>query len=217
MTKFLFLDIETTGLNPEECDVTQIAAIMTDETGMPMDELNVYVSLPEGKTVPPMITELTGIDDALLAEKGVSKGEAAEMLKRMWDMDTVVVAQYAPFDLPFLEKHGFFYEGVGLPFICTRTMSYYLRPGKRASLKDLAHVYGVNNPAAHDAINDARTTKDVFFAMLSDAGMSAIEGLMMFEGVVGERRDRPVEHTPLTTRAKVIFGREPLKYDVTFT
>lgn len=215
MTKFLFLDIETTGFNPDYDYITQIAGVLTDMNGKPLKHDNMYMSLPEGELMPTKAMRLTGITDELLEEKGISHDEAAEKLNELIDDDTIVVAHYAPFDLHFIEhyfKNTMPY--VGLPFIDTRTMSYYLRPGKKASLKDLTQSYGIVNERAHNALYDAGATKEVFYAMLKDAGMAPMEALMMFENLVGEKEDRPCDYYPKMTRATLIFGDEavPLEY-----
>jgi DNA polymerase III epsilon subunit-like protein len=209
MIKFLFLDIETTGFNPDYDFITQIAGILTDENGKALKVENFYLKLPEGELMPSKAMRLTGITDELLAEKGVTMEEAAVKLNALVDDETVVVAHYAPFDLHFIEH----YFSNALDFICTRTMSYYLRPGKKASLRDVCVAYGVVNENAHNALYDAKATQEVFFTMLSDALMTTAEGLMMFENVVGELEDKPCDYYPMLTRARLICrDGEPVEY-----
>lgn len=209
MTKFLFLDIETTGFNPEYDFITQIAGVLTDIDGNMLKYDNMYLSLPEGELMPSKAMRLTGITDELLAEKGISIEEAESRLDDLIDNNTFVVAHYAPFDLYFIES----FLDVVPDFIDTRTMSYYLRPGKKASLKDLTQAYGIVNDRAHNALYDAGATKEVFFAMLKDAGMAPMEAVMMFEGLVGEKEDRPCDYYPVMTRAKLTFGDEAVPLD----
>ncbi|MCQ2447800.1 MAG: 3'-5' exonuclease, partial [Oscillibacter sp.] len=75
--RLIIFDTETTGIAFEKDRIIEIGAVAVEETGE-ADSLNCFIRLPEGKTLPPFITELTGITDEDLLHEGISDKEAAE-------------------------------------------------------------------------------------------------------------------------------------------
>lgn len=77
---------------------------MALEGGAEADSLDVLVRLPEGQTLPPFITDLTGITDAQLLSEGVEQDAAEEAFCRLLDgAERPLLAAYnAQFDLNFL-------------------------------------------------------------------------------------------------------------------
>ena len=66
MKKAIFLDIETTGFSRDWDCIIELAAICVNlETGKTIDEFHSY--LKPNKKIPAKITELTGIDDFMVA------------------------------------------------------------------------------------------------------------------------------------------------------
>ena len=62
---FVFFDIETTGLSPLNCEITEIGAVRM-KSGKLIDEFNMLVN--PGVHIPENITELTGISDETIAD-----------------------------------------------------------------------------------------------------------------------------------------------------
>lgn len=186
---YVFLDLETTGLYADEHFITEVAAVKTDEHGEILAEAQSYVLLPEGEEVPAHITELTGITDAMLAEKGAPVSEVMLDLQAFIG-DAIVVAHFAPFDLSFVERH-FKVKN----FMDTRSMVYTVRPLDAASLKNLTDFYGITLENHHSALYDARALKEVFFRLKSDLA----ESTDLLLNAVGSRRDRLVNYYPSST------------------
>jgi len=204
LIQYVFLDLETTGLDAETSFVTEIAAVRTDAHGEVLAEFQTMVSLPHGETVPEFIVGYTGITDEML-EGAPGQEYAMIMLRDFIDYDadgvqTIVVAQYAPFDLSFIEKH-FTVEH----FFDTRTMSYELFPGQKASLKDLTARYGIEQAEAHRALSDARDTAEVFHEMRQDMELSQFVSLL---NVVGTRPDREPKVLPKATLYVKDYGEK---------
>ena len=63
---FVVFDIETTGLSPKECKITEIGAIKI-EHGEITDKFSQLIN--PGVPIPPNITDLTGITDEMVADK----------------------------------------------------------------------------------------------------------------------------------------------------
>lgn len=91
------IDFETTGLSPDQGDrSTEIAAVIV-QNGKVVDR---YQSLMNaGVRIPPFITELTGITDAMIRQAP----PAAEVMRAVADFvdDTPLVAHNASFDRRF--------------------------------------------------------------------------------------------------------------------
>lgn len=68
MKNYVVFDFETTGFSAENDHVTQMAALKVQE-GKEPELYTAYVKVPV--PIPEKITELTGITDAILAEKGL--------------------------------------------------------------------------------------------------------------------------------------------------
>lgn len=201
--KYAFIDIETTGLDPTKNHITEISAVRTDENGEVEATFSTLVKLPHGEYVPEFITKLTGIDDDMLDKDGVPIEDALTSFA-MFVQDATVVAQFAPFDFSFLEQYGAFDK-----FYDTRTMSYYLDPVAKASLKDLAARYGFEMDAHHRALSDAITARDIFFAMKRVIESSTDkDAFAKLSNTVGASFQRKLHYIPAHTKQVVEFHED---------
>ena len=98
----VFFDTETTGLDPKENRVIELAMIRVNKEGIAEKTYDRFVKIPEGDgNVPERITQLTGITDADLLE-GVEEKEMAEAFSEFLEGKTLLVAHNAQFDLNFI-------------------------------------------------------------------------------------------------------------------
>ena len=74
--RIIIFDTETTGVEPERECIIELGAVAL-EAGAETSCFNRLIRLPEGRSLPPFIVELTGITEAQLAAEGVSQNEAA--------------------------------------------------------------------------------------------------------------------------------------------
>jgi len=159
MKLYTVLDLETTGLDPQKEQITQISAIKYTEKGVEVGRFSTYVTLTNGRKpskYSPHVTEelcATGMDE-----------ETAVLFLDQFINGSIMVIQYAPFDLGFLHwKHP---DGDSIEnfydFICTRTLSKVAFPEENPSLGPTAERLGIENPKHHDAINDCKVTWKVF-------------------------------------------------------
>nr|MCS5671884.1 exonuclease domain-containing protein [Acidimicrobiales bacterium] len=94
---FCIVDLETTGISPAECSITEIAAVKLRGG----ECLGTFQSLVDpGCGIPPSITVLTGITSAML----VDAPRIAKVLPSLLEFlgDAVVVGHNVRFDLAFL-------------------------------------------------------------------------------------------------------------------
>ena len=75
--RIVIFDTETTGIDFDTDRIIELGGVAIEERGE-VDSLNCLIRLPEGKTLPPFIVDLTGITDEELAQNGVSEETARE-------------------------------------------------------------------------------------------------------------------------------------------
>lgn len=154
---YVVIDFETTGLSHLTDDVIEIAAVKLDENFKETASFQTFVQLDQQTEVSEFITGLTGIttEDA---QSGMTKGGAFAMLQSFIGY-SVVVAQWAPFDLAFLKtKSG------GLApreFICTKSLTSMVDPDESSSLGPTCRRLGIELLDAHRALADARATGEI--------------------------------------------------------
>ena len=101
--RVLVLDTETTGLDARQERVIELALLSVQidgASGLPVGPVEVYESFEDpGKPIPPAITEITGIDDAMVRGQRADDARVAQLVQAA----DLVVAHNAAFDRPFVE------------------------------------------------------------------------------------------------------------------
>lgn len=182
--RYFVLDTETTGLNPEQHRIIEVALIELDPTTK--EPIGHWSSLvrPEDGVVDPEALRVNGISpeeiQAAPPEKDVVDYLASQLLP-----DALIVAHHAPFDLSFL-AHTFSrheYPSWQGDFICTRTAFGILVPGKPRSLHNVAEYFGISIIDRHRALGDAKVTAEVFriLAGLADEKGIDLRNLLLYD------------------------------------
>jgi DNA polymerase III alpha subunit (gram-positive type) len=159
--QFVFLDFETTGLDPSRCRVIEIGALRMDIEGVVHDRFSCLVSY-DGE-LPNQITDLTGITDALLRQEGIPSRHAFEGLRAFMG-NTQCVAFNADFDRAFLEReiayHGL--KPMVNQFRCALAAARDAWPVFRShALSALCTFLNIER-TAHRALSDASAGAQVF-------------------------------------------------------
>ena len=172
--RIVIFDTETTGIEFETDRIIELGAVSL-EGGAEVDSLNVLIRLPEGQTLPPFITELTGITDAQLLSEGVEQAEAVEAFCRLLEgaERPLLVAYNAQFDLNFLYHFLRPYNRVGVlraPRFLDALTVYKDRRDYPHKLHNAIDAYGLNDVAvnSHRAVDDARATVLLLEAMAGE-------------------------------------------------
>ena len=152
--EYVVFDLETTGLNPRYCGITEIGAVRL-RCGEIVDTFSTFVN-PE-QSISPQITDITGITDEMVKD-APKMGEALEMFK-FYIGDKPLAAHNAPFDMSFIKKHG---EDNGIRFDnpCLDTVGLLKRTfpnHKSYSLGNLAADFNIKL-RHHRALDDAECT-----------------------------------------------------------
>lgn len=171
--RLVVFDTETTGFNPQKEKIIELGAVAAGPEGE-LGRMDALLSLPEGRTLPPFIVELTGITDAQLASEGVTGPKAAaEFRKLLEGAEHPLLAAYnAQFDLNFLFH---FLDACGMTdllrscrFLDVLTV-YRDRRDYPHKLCDAIQAYGL----AEQAVNSHRADDDAWAAFRLLEAMAA--------------------------------------------
>ncbi len=173
---FCVLDLETTGGSAATCEITEIGAVKFvggEEVGRFQTLVN------PGVPIPPYITVLTGLTQAMVVE-APKIGEALPSFLEFLG-DAVVVGHNVRFDLSFLNAAA---ERLGygrLPHRSADTVALARRllrsEVRNLKLSTLAAYFRSPVAPIHRALDDARATAHVFWALLERAGTLGVSHL----------------------------------------
>lgn len=100
------LDTETTGINFKTDKIIELSAVrIVSENGIikVTHELDEFIKLPDGMTIPPEIVELTGITNEMLINEGNTSDYVCKKFLEMFTDDKILVVAYnAQFDMNFI-------------------------------------------------------------------------------------------------------------------
>ena len=194
---FVVVDLETTGLSPEQASILEIGAVRVARLAAGR-EFQTLVRPPA--PLSRAIADLTGIDDAMVADAPPPK-DALRAFHRWFGRGGAApfVAHNARFDAGFvaraLERHGL--PPLRVPVLCTQRLARRLLPEVgRFNLDSLCAHCGIGNRARHRALGDARATAALFVELLAIA--QEREGV----ATVGELLDLQTRPTPRRKRRR---------------
>ncbi len=173
---FCVLDLETTGATAADCEITEIGAVkyLGGELAGTFQTL-----VNPGSEIPPYITVLTGITQSMVVE-APSIGEALPTFLEFIG-DAVIVGHNVRFDLSFLNAAA---ERLGygrLPNRSVDTLGLSRRlvrsEVRNLKLSSLAAHFRAPHPPTHRALDDAKATAHVFWALLERAGTIGVTHL----------------------------------------
>lgn len=170
---FVVVDVETTGGSPTSGSLTEVAAA-TYRGGELLGTYRTFVR-PDGR-IPPFITDLTGIDDAMV----VDAPRAGEMLPSFLEFvgRSVVVGHNLRFDLSFLD-HALLSSGrerLANQTVDTLALARRLVGDQvdNCQLGTLAASLDLPHRPSHRALSDVLATGDLLHTMLERAGSFGI-------------------------------------------
>ena len=163
---FIVFDLETTGLNPANEEITEIAAVRMVE-GEIRDSFQTYVN--PHKPIPAEITELTGISDEIVADAPDLDEAVPKFLAWAGEGQYPLVAHNAGFDMGFL-RTACKRLGIEREFtsIDTLEMSRLMLPHlHKFKLNILAKELQVGPFEHHRASEDAAVLGRIFVKLLA--------------------------------------------------
>ena len=169
--RIVVFDTETTGLEFDLDEIIELGAVSLTAEGE-ADSMNALIRLSPGKSLPPFITDLTGITPEQLEQEGVSKAEAWTAFCRLFEgvERPLLVAYNAQFDLNFMYHFLRPFGCVGVlkaPRFLDALTVYKDRRDYPHKLEHAIVAYGLEDAAvnSHRAVDDARATVRVLEAM----------------------------------------------------
>ncbi len=170
MSSIVAVDIETTGLNPDEDSIIEIGAVKFNGRRVE-DEWSSLIN--PRRPIPSFITQLTGINNNMVRNAPHLQEVMAEFIAFCGEMP--VLGHNVSFDLSFLNRAGALKQNIGID---SYELAAVLMPtASRYSLSSLAAQLNVLLPATHRALDDARATHAVFLALAGKARALPIETL----------------------------------------
>ncbi|MDD5382773.1 MAG: 3'-5' exonuclease [Candidatus Margulisbacteria bacterium] len=170
--EYVIVDVETTGLEPAQSELTEIGALKI-KAGEIKD---IFSSLIRPKNpIPPEITRLTGIDDAMVKDFP-GAGPILEKFS-LFAGPNIIIAHNTDFDVPFLKHHLKQTSGRELnnETICTLKTSRLLLPNlPNHKLHTIAQHFGLTAQNRHRAMGDVELTFQIwlkFIDLLKDKGI----------------------------------------------
>ena len=165
----IFLDTETTGLDPNQGHrIIEIAAIEIQNRQQTNNRFHAYLN-PE-RDIDPAAQEVHGISMEFLQDKPFFIDISEEFLSFIGDAEVII--HNAPFDVGFINMElgkigDKKIEECCLEITDSLKLAKEIRPGQRNSLDSLCRAYGINNSqrSLHGALLDAELLGEVFLAM----------------------------------------------------
>jgi DNA polymerase III subunit epsilon len=173
---FCILDLETTGGSPKDCAITEIGAVKYRGGEL----LGTFQTLVDpGLPIPPLITILTGITEAMVIEAP----EIATALPTFLEFigDAVIVGHNIRFDVSFLNAAA---SRLGYPPLSNDTVDtaglgrrLVREEVRNLRLQTLAAHFRSPVTPIHRALDDARATAHVLHGLLERAGSLGVTNL----------------------------------------
>jgi DNA polymerase-3 subunit epsilon len=169
-TTFVVVDLETTGGAPDGGGITEIGAVKVRGG----EELGVLATLVNpGVPIPPFITVLTGITQAMLVPAPPIEQVLPSFLEFI--SDAVLVAHNAPYDVGFLKAacaaHGYRWPNprvLDTAALARRVLTRDEVPNRK--LGTLAAYFRTATQPTHRALDDAKATVDVLHGLIARLG-----------------------------------------------
>ena len=190
-TTFVVLDLETSGGSPKAgAGITEIGAVKI-RGGEVIGKFQTFIN-PE-TPIPPFITVLTGITDAMVIAAPKITEAFPTLLEFLGsDSETVFVAHNAPFDLGFLKAAAAThkYPWPKYPVIDTAKLARQVLSKDEVincKLGTLAKFFNATVSPTHRALDDALATVDVLHGLigrLGNLGVTTLEELQNFSAQI---------------------------------
>ncbi|WP_343208000.1 3'-5' exonuclease [Anaerolentibacter hominis] len=165
--RFVALDLETTGLDPEKDSIIEVGAariVNRRITGKFCALIN------PGRPLPERIVKLTGITDTMLA----SAPAAEPVLFALYDFlgTDILLGHNILFDYSFLKKYystkKMEFNRMGMDTL--RLARKFCADRESKSLSSMCGYYHITNANAHRAYDDAVTAAGLFFKLAEEFG-----------------------------------------------
>ncbi len=157
---FVIVDLETTGLSPQNSEIIEIGAIKVVNNKV-VDTMDVFVR--PSRPLSHFTTQLTGITNEMVDE-GLNIKEALKVFDEFSD-GMRLMAHNAKFDMGFLDKYMKINLGKNAPTdtLDTLLLSRAIVKGpQNYKLGTLANFFNIDYSGAHRSLRDCEITFEVY-------------------------------------------------------
>ena len=188
-------DFEGTGPNEATANVTQIGAILVDDSG-PRDDVSFASYVNPGQPIPALIESLTGVTNELV----LSAPSFPDVYERFRDFcgEAPLVTQCGyEYDFPLMDNECRSHQLAILPNarLDTKAVFALLHPEKDSTFSTnfLSDYYRIDRTPfrRHDALGDAKLIGRIYWAELLEARKSGIDSLAVKNPVVIKKSKLP--------------------------
>src|SRR5579883_304564 len=153
------LDLETTGLHPEQDAILEVAAIKFQGNNI-LETFETFVA--PGRSIPYRVQRLTGIKPEQVSDAPPFNAIAKKLHVFLGDLP--IVGHSIPFDVAFLQRRGLARNN---PLVDTFELATVLLPSLTSyNLGQVAQALGISVPEdRHRAMVDTVLAMDVFLAL----------------------------------------------------
>ena len=174
---FVIVDVETTGWQPEQAGITELAAVRVS-AGRPSVEFSALVN--PGGPIPADIVALTGITDVMVSQAPPISAVLPGFLA--FARGCVLTAHHAPFDVGFLTAACGHCRipWPAFPVLDTAALARSVLDEAEVpdcKLATLAGFFGAQTRPCHRALADAKATADVLRGLLGRLTRSGVHTL----------------------------------------
>ena len=211
--KFAIVDLETTGLSPDINEIIEIGAVIVEKKGKVFKITDKYSSLIRPyHEIPPIITNITGIDDYLVKDAPRFQ-EIAEEIISFID-GAVFVAHNVLFDLKMLnislERYGF--AEIEAPFLDTQHLAAVAFPTKPShKLQDIIAYLDIQSEISHRALADAEATGHLLIKSIEQLETLSPEIIVQMNRLLNSFADNPLKDIFAAIQEKQLKNLEPEK------
>ena len=206
---YVLLDLETTGGNPLACRITEIAAVRL-ENGQEVARWSTLVN--PGTRISPLIQNLTGISNAMVAD-APSFDEVGATLLKLLD-GAVLVAHNVRFDHGFLlNEYARMDVALRVKTLCTVRLSRKLYPQHKShGLDAIMQRHGLTTQFRHRAMGDVDLVQGFLQVATQELGAEAVSQqaklLMQGSAALPPNLETNVADIPETAGVYLFFGEQ---------
>ena len=211
LPSYVLLDLETTGGNPVNDRITEIAAVRFEQ-GQEVARWSTLVN--PGVNVSAFIERLTGISNAMVAEAPTFSEVAADLLAIL--EDAVLVAHNVRFDHGFLlNEFARMDIDLRVKTLCTVRLSRLLYPQfKSHGLDAIMQRHGLSTQARHRAMGDVMVMRSWLDLAQNELGLDNLQrhaaNLLQGSAALPPLLETPVTHVPEGPGVYIFYGEGAL-------
>jgi DNA polymerase-3 subunit epsilon len=205
---FVVIDFETTGGSPRDCMITEVGAVKL-QGGRCLGTMQTLVN--PGQAVPPEITMITGITEAMVLPAPRIESVLPTLLEFMGD--AVVVGHNVRFDLAFLnaacERAGYARRAGPSVDTCALARRLVRDEVPNCRLGTLARRFRLGHTPNHRALDDALATGDLLHVLLERAaglGVMGLDDLLTLPQMGGHEQASKLRMTTSLPRAPGVYA-----------